>query len=186
ARGADLLSSLTRPVEQLVEREGQVRTVRHVELVLGPDAALTEGIELGEQRLRIEHDAVADQAHGALDDPRGNLVQYELAGGRMDRVASVSAALIAYHEIGALGEHVDDFPFALVAPLGADNHNTLGLRSEHGSPAKKRPARSAGHREPPRSGRGRPPAPAASARAARRAPRPHARQWARCDGRRRS
>src|SRR5439155_8421780 len=135
AGGADLFSSLPRPIEQLVEREGQVRAVRHVELVLGPDAALTEGIELGEERLRIEHDTVADQAYGALDDSRGNLVQYELPGGRVDGVARVGAALVAHHEIGALGEHVDNFPLALVAPLSADDYDTAGLRSEHGPPA---------------------------------------------------
>src|SRR5213078_1827026 len=33
AGGPDLLSSLTRPVEQLVQWEGQVRTVRYVKLV---------------------------------------------------------------------------------------------------------------------------------------------------------
>src|SRR2546423_14916393 len=67
---ADLLPGFAGPVEQLVERERQVRAVRNVELVLGPDAPLTEGVELGEERLRIEHDPVADQAHRALDDPR--------------------------------------------------------------------------------------------------------------------
>jgi hypothetical protein len=69
AGGADLLPSLTRPVQQLVEREGQVRAIRYVELVLGPDTALTQGIELGEERLRIEHDAVPDDANRSLDYP---------------------------------------------------------------------------------------------------------------------
>src|SRR5207245_314902 len=83
------------------------------------------------QRLRIEHDPVADQAYRALDDPRGNLVEHELPGAGVDRVACVRPALIAHDEIGALGEHVDDLPFALVAPLGADDHDAVGLRSEH-------------------------------------------------------
>src|SRR5207249_12278531 len=50
-----------------------------------------QGIELGEEGLRIEHDAVADDAHGALDDPRRNLVQHELAGPGVDGVAGVGA-----------------------------------------------------------------------------------------------
>src|SRR5213076_2926138 len=92
---------------------------------------LAQGVELGKERLRIEHDAVADQAYRTLNDPRGNLVQHELPGAGVDRVACVRAALIAHDEIGALGEHVDDLPFALVAPLRADDHDAVGLRSEH-------------------------------------------------------
>src|SRR5438477_5841986 len=55
---ADLLPGFAGPVEQLVEREREVRAVRNIELVLGPDAPLTEGVELGEERLRIEHDQI--------------------------------------------------------------------------------------------------------------------------------
>jgi hypothetical protein len=35
-------------------------------------------------------------------------------------VARVVAALGADHHISRLGEHVDDFPFSFVAPLGAN------------------------------------------------------------------
>src|SRR5207248_1354321 len=49
-------------------------------------------------------------------------------------------------EIGAFGEDVDDFPLALVAPLGADDHDAVRLRSEHTpptpGPSKKRPGES--------------------------------------------
>src|SRR5439155_20159449 len=133
---ADFLPSFAGPVEELVERERQVRAVRYVELVLRPDAPLTERVELREERLRIEHDAVADQAHRTLNDPRGNLVQHELPGAGVDRVARVRPALIAHDQIGALGEHVDDLPFAPSAPLGAADPDPVVLRSEHGSPAK--------------------------------------------------
>jgi hypothetical protein len=40
----------------------------------------------------------------------------------MDRVSGVVAALGAYDYIGLLGEHVNDFAFAFVAPLGADQY----------------------------------------------------------------
>jgi hypothetical protein len=46
-------------------------------------------------------------------------------------VAGIGAALIAHHEISALGQDVDDFAFAFVAPLGADHNDALSLRSEH-------------------------------------------------------
>src|SRR5439155_1542089 len=97
---ADLLPGFAGPVEQLVEREREVRAVRNIELVLGPDAPLTEGVELGEERLRIEHDPVADQAYRALDDPRGNLVEHEFPGASVHRVAGVRPALIAHDQIG--------------------------------------------------------------------------------------
>ena len=36
----------------------------------------------------------------------------------MDRVAGIVAALGTYDHVGLLGEHVDNFAFAFVAPLG--------------------------------------------------------------------
>src|SRR5206468_4634209 len=50
----------------------------------------------------------------SLDDPRGNLVQHEFPGAGVHRVTGVRPALIAHDQIGALGEHVDNLPFALV------------------------------------------------------------------------
>ena len=38
------------------------------------------------------------------------------------RVAGVRAALTSHHQIRALGEHVDDFAFAFIAPLGTDQN----------------------------------------------------------------
>ena len=41
-----------------------------------------------------------------------------------DRVAGVVAALEADHEIGLLGKQVHDLSLPLVAPLGADYHQS--------------------------------------------------------------
>ena len=41
------------------------------------------------------------------------------------RVAGIVAALRAHHPIHALGQHVNNFAFALIAPLGA-NQNGVG------------------------------------------------------------
>ena len=135
-RRADLLSRLTCPIEQFVEREGEVGTVGHIELVLRADSAFGQRIELGEQGFGIEHDAVPDHADGALDDPRGNLVQHELSGARVHRVPRVRPALVAHDQVGALGEHIDDLALAFVAPLSAHDDDAVSFRSEHGSPAK--------------------------------------------------
>ncbi len=40
------------------------------------------------------------------------------------RVAGVVAALIAYDDIGVLGQYVDDFTFSFIAPLGTDNNDS--------------------------------------------------------------
>src|SRR6266511_2381740 len=133
---ADLVALLARPVEQLVVRQCEMRAVRDIELVVGANAPGREGVELGEERLRVEDDAIPDQADGALDDPRWDLVQHELAGARVHRVSGVRPALIAHHQVGALGEHVHDLPLALVAPLGADDDGAVYLRSEHVAPTK--------------------------------------------------
>src|SRR5207247_5488486 len=71
ARGADLVTPLARPVEQLVIGQREMRAVGDVQALLGADAARAQSVELGEERLGIEHHAVADDAHGALDDARG-------------------------------------------------------------------------------------------------------------------
>ena len=110
--------------------------VRDVQLVLGADAALAQGIELGEEGLRIERHPVADEADRALDDPRGDLVQHEFAGRRVHGVAGVRPTLVAHDEIRPFGENVNDLPLAFVAPLGADDHDAVRLRSEHRPPAK--------------------------------------------------
>ena len=58
--------------------------------------------------------------------------------------AGVRAALVAYDQVGALGEHVDHLPLALVAPLGADDHDAMRFRSEHGPLTQQKTPRQAG------------------------------------------
>ncbi len=81
-----------------------------------------EPADLLEQRARIEHHAVAD--HRQLAGPHhAGRQQRELVGGAVDdqRVAGIVAALEAHHDVGLLGEPVDDLALAFVAPLGADH-----------------------------------------------------------------
>ena len=84
------------------------------------DAAALEPLDLVEQHLRVDHDAVADRAGQArVEDPRRDQVELELLAVAHDRVAGVVAALKADHEVGLLGEQVGDLALAFVAPLGA-------------------------------------------------------------------
>ena len=106
--------------------------VGDVQFVLGAHASSFQRIQLGEHLFGIEHHAVADDTDRALENPRWDLMQDErLAFPRVHRVPGIRAALVAHDEIGALGEDIDDFALALIAPLGAHHHDALRLRSEH-------------------------------------------------------
>ncbi len=87
------------------------------------DALALQLLDLGGQRIRVEHDAVAD--NGQLARPhdarrqKGQLVDI-LADDQ--RMAGIVAALEADDRVGLLGQPVDQLALALVAPLGA-NHD---------------------------------------------------------------
>ena len=88
------------------------------------DADLLELLDLREERLRIEHHAVADDAHRlGVQDPRGDEAQDELPARHVDGVAGVVATLVAGHDREVRGEEVDDLALALVAPLRAEHRD---------------------------------------------------------------
>ncbi len=71
---------------------------------------------------RVEHHAIADDAAAAFaQHAAGNQLQDELLALDGDGVSRIVAAGIARDDLEALREHVDDFAFAFVAPLGADD-----------------------------------------------------------------
>ncbi len=88
------------------------------------DALPGKPLDLLDQRMRIEHDAVADDRN--LAGPQhARRQQRELVGRAVDdqRVAGIVAALEAHHDVGLGGQPVDDLALALVAPLRADHHH---------------------------------------------------------------
>ena len=88
------------------------------------DAAPAQAVELADQHLGVDDDAVADHAGLArVEDPRRDQVELERLAVADDRVAGVVAALEAHDHRGVLGEQVDDLALALVAPLGPDDHH---------------------------------------------------------------
>ena len=92
---------------------------------VGVDAAAAQLVELVGQHLGVDHHAVADHAQLAgVQDPRGHQVELPRLAVADDRVAGVVAALKAHDGIGPLGEQVGDLSFSLVAPLGADDHDS--------------------------------------------------------------
>ncbi len=84
-------------------------------------------LQLGDfvnQRLRIDHHAIADDRQlAAADNARRQ--QRQLVGRAVDdqRVAGIVAALEPHDDVGLLRQPVDDLAFAFVAPLGSDNHD---------------------------------------------------------------
>ena len=88
-------------------------------------AAPLELVELADQHSRVDHDPVADHARlSRIQDPGGDEVELELLAVADDRVARVVAALKAHDELRPLREQVGDLSLSLVAPLGADDHDS--------------------------------------------------------------
>ncbi len=135
AGGADRLARGALAVHELVVRQHEMRAVAHVESALDIHAVGDEFVDLGEQRLGIEHDAVPDRAaHAGMQDAARDLVEHELAVTDLHGVPGVRAALIAHDPVRALGDHVDEFALPFVAPLCADHDDGASFLVEHWSP----------------------------------------------------
>jgi hypothetical protein len=121
---------LAQGVELTVQRKDQSRIIGNAEVVAADGDA--EFLDLGDlvgERPGIDHDAVADDRELALAHHAGGK-QREFIGGAVDhqRMAGIVAALKAHHDIGALRQPVDDLALALIAPLGADDHDVGQIR----------------------------------------------------------
>src|SRR5262249_40183789 len=87
------------------------------------DALPDQPVDFSDQRMRVEHHAIADDRKLAgANDARGK--QRKLVGLAVDdeRMAGIVSALKANHYVGLLREPVDDLAFSFVAPLRADDH----------------------------------------------------------------
>ncbi len=146
AGGPDVLTLLAGRVEQLVVRQHEMRAVGHEHAAGGVDPALRELVELAEEGLGLEHHPVAHHAGDVgMQNARRDLAQDEVGVADHDGVAGVGAALVADHEVGPLGEHVDQLPLPFVAPLGTYDNDAGGPAVKHGvspdRPTKKSPPR---------------------------------------------
>ena len=82
------------------------------------DAGLRQLVDLGEERRRIDDDAVADHAGDAgMQNAGRQQTQDELAAVGVDGVTGVVAALIARDDREVRRQQVDDLALAFVAPL---------------------------------------------------------------------
>ena len=89
-----------------------------------------EPVELGEQHLRVDDHAVADDRHDPrVEDPARHELELEHLAVDHERVAGVVAALVADAQRRFLGQVVGEPTLALVAPLGPDDHCSRHDRS---------------------------------------------------------
>ena len=127
AGGADLLAARV-PLDHLVHgdvvRHQQVR-VGGDQQPLGVDAAILEALQLVEQHAGVDHHAVADHVGDAWrEDARRDEVKREVLARRQHHgMAGVVAALIPHDPLDAAPEQIGGLTLALVAPLGADEHD---------------------------------------------------------------
>ena len=99
-------------------RVGADQQLRHV------DAAGDERVELVEEHLDVDDDAVGDDRRDARgQDAGGQQVQRVLLVADHDGVAGVVAAVELDDVVDAAAEQVGGLALALVAPLGADDHD---------------------------------------------------------------
>ena len=99
-----------------------MRAIADAQLVLDVDAGGFERRHLLEQRRQIDHHAVADhRLHARAQNAARDQLEHELLLPDEDGVAGVVPALIARHDVEALGKQIDHFAFAFVAPLRAEN-----------------------------------------------------------------
>ena len=96
-------------------------TARHLEFGTGVAAPL-EHVDLGEEGRQIDDDTVGDHGNDVVvQDPRRNQLEGVLLAVDDHRVARVVSPLVADDERVLLREEIDDFGFALIAPLGSDD-----------------------------------------------------------------
>ena len=77
-----------------------------------------QGVELCDQDLGIDDDAIANHAGGLrLEDAAWDQVEHQCLAIHHESVAGIVAALEAGHVSSAPGQEIDDLSLALVSPL---------------------------------------------------------------------
>ena len=121
------VGGFTDRIELLVQRQDQRGILGDAQaLRRNVDPLPLEAVDFLKQRARIDHHPVAD--HGKLPRPHhARRQQGQLVGDTVDdqRVTCIMSTLEADHDVGLLGQPVDDFALPLVPPLGT-NHDHIG------------------------------------------------------------
>ena len=113
--------TLVRLVHEAVVRGDDVRVGGDAQ-ARAVDAARRDRLELLEEHVQVDDDAVADDGSDAFgEDSGGQEVQRVLFAVDHDGVSGVVASVELDDEVGVLAELVSGLAFAFVAPLGAEH-----------------------------------------------------------------
>jgi hypothetical protein len=94
------------------------------------DSGVFQTVDFLQQGVGRHNNTVADQATRPLgQDARGNQVQHGLLAVDDEGVARVVPSLEPDHGVGLMGQQVHDLAFALVTPLGSEDHHGSCHRS---------------------------------------------------------
>ena len=100
-----------------------MRRLAHDEVVADLDAELAQSLDFLDEADGVHDHAVADDAEFVFaEDARRNEMQDVFLFADENGVPGVVAAGVADDDVRVFGEHVNDFAFAFVTPLGADKN----------------------------------------------------------------
>ena len=106
---------------QNVIRHEQLHTIGDHNVGLG-NAALSQLIQFGQKGLRVKCDTVSDNICNVGEEyAGGKKMQCKFSGIVDDGVTGICAALETDDNIRRFRQHIGDFAFPFVAPVGADN-----------------------------------------------------------------
>ncbi len=113
-------------------RKQHVRAIADQKPARDRHAGRFQGVDFGEQRRRIDDQSIADDGlfTGPQDSAR-NQLQDELLVADKHGVAGIVSALIARHNVEAVGEKIDNLAFTLVSPLGSQDDNVSHFSQTH-------------------------------------------------------
>src|SRR3989338_3906474 len=136
--GADFCEAflgLAQAVACFMIRKDKVGPVADEETPFDRDPFLIQVVNFLQQRVWVNHHAVSDHAANIfVKNSRRNKMQHKLTAFLDNRMTRIVAALVADDVIRVLGEDVDDFSLAFVAPLRADNDGIGHVKSEIRNP----------------------------------------------------
>jgi cytochrome c biogenesis protein CcmG/thiol:disulfide interchange protein DsbE len=127
--GADLVLAfeyLALGIQFAVVREDDVGGLAQKQIAADFDSEFAQPFYFLDQADRVHHDSIANHTNFLFAQyARGHQVKNVLLALDVDGMPGIVAALSADHYIRLLGQHIDDFAFAFVAPLGA-HQNRIG------------------------------------------------------------
>lgn len=103
--------------------QNEVGTVAQKKIFTDLDAEFAQSFDLPNERHRIHHHAVANDADFATPKDSGwNEMQNVGLTTMNDGVAGIVPALAAHDNVGFRRQHVDDFPLPLISPLSSNQN----------------------------------------------------------------